>query len=89
MAAMLHVKNEFVTQDRWPLKLTKLEPNEQRSFPATDGTYYVLLRNATYLSNDAVFYHVMGAFGVNNEFTIECNQDSHAVVIHILVIVSD
>jgi len=81
MAAMLHVKNEFVTQDRWPLKLTKLEPNEQRSFPATDGTYYVLLRNATYLSNDAVFYHVMGAFGVNNEFTIECNQDSHAVVI--------
>ena len=81
MAAMLHVKNEFVTQDRWPLKLTKLEPNEQRSFPATEGTYYVLMRNSTFLSANAEFKNVMGAFGVNHSFMLECGADSHAVVI--------
>ena len=81
MAAMLHVKNEFVTQDRWPLKLTKLEPNEQRSFPATEGTYYVLMRNSTFLSEYAEFKNVMGAFGVNHSFMLECGADSHAVVI--------
>ena len=81
MSEMLHVTGNFKTQDRWPLELTKLEPEQQKTFPATEGTYYVLLRNATFRSDDAVFYHAMGAFGVNHEFTIECNQDSHAVVI--------
>ena len=81
MAAMLHVKNEFVTQDRWPLKLTKLEPNEQRSFPATEGTYYVLMRNSTFSSANAEFKNVMGAFGVNHSFMLECGAVSHAVVI--------
>ena len=81
MTAMLHVKNEFVTQDRWPLTLTKLEPNEQRSFPATEGTYYVLMRNSTFLSANAEFKNVMGAFGVNHSFMLECGAASHAVVI--------
>jgi len=81
MGAMLHVKNVFKTQDRWPLELTKLEPNETVSFGATDGTYYVLMRNAKFLSQNAEFSNVMGAFGVNHSFSIECGADSHAVVI--------
>lgn len=78
---MLNVKGVYETQDRWPLKITKLEACESRTFDATKGTYYVMLHNATYSSNTAHFKTVNAAFCVNGNFTIICDSDSSAVVV--------
>jgi quercetin dioxygenase-like cupin family protein len=78
---MLNVKGVYQTQDRWPLKLTKLEAGESRAFDATVGTYYVMLRNASYFSDKANFETVNAAFCVNSHFTVKCGSDSSAVVV--------
>lgn len=78
---MLNVKGVYQTQDRWPLKLTKLEAGESRAFDATVGTYYVMLRNASYFSDKANFETVNAAFCVNSHFTIKCGSGSSAVVV--------
>ncbi len=79
---MLNVRGHFETQDRWPLKITKLEPGESRAFDATTGTYYILLKSSDYYSDNAKFESVDAAFCVNNHFTVKCSRkDSSAVVI--------
>jgi quercetin dioxygenase-like cupin family protein len=78
---MLNVKGVYETQDRWPLKLTKLEAGESRAFDTTAGTYYVMLRNASYFSDKANFETVNAAFCVNSHFTIKCGANSSAVVV--------
>ena len=78
---MLNVKGVYQTQDRWPLKLTKLEAGESRAFDATAGTYYVMLRNASYFSDKANFETVNAAFCVNRHFTVKCGSDSSAVIV--------
>ena len=78
---MLNVKGTYQTQDRWPLKLTKLEAGESRAFDATAGTYYVMLRNASYFSDKANFETVNAAFCINSHFTIKCGSDSSAIVV--------
>ena len=78
---MLNVKGTYETRDRWPLKLTKLEAGESRAFDATSGTYYVMLRNASYFSDKANFETVNAAFCVNSHFTIKCGSGSSAVVV--------
>lgn len=78
---MLNVKGTYETQDRWPLKLTKLEAGESRAFDATSGTYYIMLRNASYFSDKANFETVNAAFCVNSHFTVKCGSDSSAVVV--------
>jgi quercetin dioxygenase-like cupin family protein len=78
---MLNVKGTYETCDRWPLKLTKLEAGESRAFDATKGTYYIMLRNASYFSDKANFETVNAAFCVNSHFTVKCGSDSSAVVV--------
>lgn len=77
---MLNVKGVYQTHDRWPLKLTKLEAGESRAFDATAGTYYVMLRNASYFSDKANFETVNAAFGVNGHFTIKCGHGTAVVI---------
>lgn len=77
---MLDVKGKFVTQDRWPLCVTKLEAGESRAFDATDGTYYVMLQNASYFADTVKFENVNAAFAVNNHFTIKCSSGTAAVI---------
>lgn len=81
---MLKVEGTYETQDRWPLKLTKLESGESRAFDATRGTYYIMLRNASYFSDTVKFDAVDAAFCVNNHFTVKCERNSSAVVIEYL-----
>jgi len=78
---MLNVKGVYQTQDRWPLKLTKLEAGESRAFDATTGTYYVMLRNASYFSDTVKVEAVNAAFCVNSHFTVKCGSNSSAVVV--------
>lgn len=80
---MINVKGTFATQDRWPLRLTKLESGESRAFDYTPGTYYVMLQNASYYANNVKFEDVNAAFAVNNHFTIKCGS-GNAVVIEYL-----
>ncbi len=77
---MINVKGVFATKDRWPLTITKLEPGESRAFDATDGTYYVLLQNASYYADNAKFESVNAAFAVNNHFTVKTGAGSAAVI---------
>jgi quercetin dioxygenase-like cupin family protein len=77
---MIDVKGHHETHDRWPLKITKLEPGESRAFDATPGTYYVMLQQASYYSDNIKFENVNGAFAVNGHFTIKCNKGTAAVV---------
>jgi hypothetical protein len=68
---MLNVQGQFETGDRWPLVITKLEPGESRAFDATTGTWYIMLQNASYYSDNVKFENVNAAFAVNNYFTIK------------------
>jgi quercetin dioxygenase-like cupin family protein len=77
---MLDVKGEFATQDRWPLRVTKLEPGESRAFDATNGTYYVMLQNASYFADSVKFENVNAAFAVKSHFTIKCGSGNAAVI---------
>jgi len=77
---MIDVKGTYATQDRWPLRVTKLEPGESRAFDASAGTYYVLLQNASYYADNIKFEDVNAAFAVNNHFTVKCGSGSAAVI---------
>jgi quercetin dioxygenase-like cupin family protein len=77
---MLNIKGSYETQDRWPLKLTKLELGESRAFDATGGTYYIMLQNASYYSDNIKFENVNAAFAVNSFFTIKCNKGTAVVI---------
>lgn len=77
---MLNVQGVFETDDRWPLRLTKLEVGESRAFDYTRGTYYVILQNASYYSDNIKFEDVNAAFAVNNHFTVRCGQGTAVVI---------
>jgi quercetin dioxygenase-like cupin family protein len=77
---MIDVKGVFVTKDRWPLTITKLEAGESRAFDATDGTYYIMLENSSYYADNVKFENVNAAFVVSNHFTIKCGAGTAAVI---------
>lgn len=77
---MLNVKGVFETDDRWPLRLTKLESGESRAFDYTQGTYYVLLQNASYYSDNVKLESVNAALAINNHFTLKCGKGSAVVI---------
>lgn len=77
---MIDVKGTFATQDRWPLKITKLEAGESRAFDSTTGTYYIMLQHASYYSDSVKFEDVDAAFAVNNHFTVKCGSGTAVVV---------
>ena len=77
---MLNVEDQFETVDRWPLIITKLGHGESRAFDATVGTWYIVLQNASYYSDNVKFENVNAAFAVNNHFTIKCGAGSAAVI---------
>jgi quercetin dioxygenase-like cupin family protein len=77
---MINVKGVFETDDRWPLRLTKLEAGESRAFDSTRGTYYVMLQNASYYSDNVKLEDVNSALTVNNHFTIKCGAGTAVVI---------
>ena len=80
MKDMINVQGQFATQDRWPLRITKLEAGESRAFDATAGTYYIMLQTASYYSDSVKFESVNGAFAVNDHFTIKTGAGTAAVI---------
>jgi quercetin dioxygenase-like cupin family protein len=81
MKDITNVKGQLNVIDRWPLKITKLERGESRAFDRTNGSYYVMLRYADFVSDHLRFEAVAGAFCVNHHFTVRCNSAATAVVI--------
>jgi quercetin dioxygenase-like cupin family protein len=77
---MINVKGVFETNDRWPLRLTKLEAGESRAFDSTKGTYYVMLQNASYYSDNVKLENVNSSLAVNNHFTIKCGVGTAVVI---------
>jgi len=77
---MIDVKGVFETDDRWPLRLTKLEQHDSWAFDATKGSYYVMLQNASYYSDNIKFENVNAAFAVNEHFTIKCGKGTAVVI---------
>ena len=77
---MINVQGVFETDDRWPLRLTKLEAGESRAFDSTRGTYYVMLQNASYYSDNVKLEDVNSALTVNNHFTIKCGAGTAVVI---------
>ncbi len=77
---MINIKGVFETDDRWPLRLTKLEEGESRAFDSTQGTYYVILQQASYYSNSVKLEDVNAALAVNNHFTIKCSRGTAVVI---------
>jgi quercetin dioxygenase-like cupin family protein len=77
---MLNVKGQFETVDRWPLKLIKLESGESRAFDATTGTYFIMLQNSSYYSDNIKFEDVNAALAVNNHFTIRCGHGTAVII---------
>lgn len=77
---MLNVKGVFETDDRWPLRMTKLEAGESRAFDYTRGTYYIMLQNASYYSDNVKLEDVNAALAVNNHFTVKCGNGTAVVV---------
>lgn len=77
---ILNVQGQYQTQDRWPLQLTKLEIGQSRAFDSTQGTYYIMLQNASYYADGVSFEKCNAAFTVNNHFTIKCGQGTAVVI---------
>lgn len=77
---ILNVRGQYETVDRWPLRLTKLEPGDSRAFDSTPGTYYIMLQNASYYADGISFEKANAAFAVNNHFTIKCGQGTAVVI---------
>jgi len=77
---MLNIQGVFETNDRWPLRLTKLEASESRAFDYTKGTYYVILQNASYYSDNVKLEEVNAALAVNDHFTIKCGCGTAVVI---------
>lgn len=77
---MTNIQGQFTTDDRWPLRLTKLESGDSRAFDATMGTYYIMLQNASYFGDNVKFENVNAAFAVNNHFTIKCGTGTAVVI---------
>jgi quercetin dioxygenase-like cupin family protein len=77
---MINVKDFYETKDRWPLKITKLEMGETRSFDQTSGMYYVMLQNSSYYADNVHFEKVNAAIAVSTNFTIKCDSGSAAVI---------
>ena len=77
---IINVQGQYETIDRWPLVITKLEPGESRAFDSTMGTWYIMLQNACYYSDNIKFENVNAAFVVNNHFTIKCGAGSAVVI---------
>ena len=77
---MINVRGVFETDDRWPLRLTKLEAGESRAFDSTKGTYYVMLQNASYYSNNVKLEDVNAALAINTHFTVKCGQGTAVVI---------
>ena len=77
---ILNVQGVFETDDRWPLRLTKLEAGESRAFDYTQGTYYVILQNANYYSDKVKLEDVNAALAVNNHFTVKCNTGTAVII---------
>lgn len=77
---MLNVRGVFETDDRWPLRLTKLEAGESRAFDYTRGTYYIMLQNASYYSDNVKLEDVYAALTVNNHFTVKCGKGTAVVI---------
>lgn len=77
---MLNVQGVYQTNDRWPLQITKLEPGESRAFDRTKGTYYVMLQNASYYSDNVKLESVNAAAAINNYFTIKCGLGTAVVI---------
>lgn len=78
---MINIEHNYQTNDRWPLSLIKINTGESLAFDKTEGTYYVLLKNASFFSDSVKFENINGAFCVNHHFTIKCGKNSSALVI--------
>jgi quercetin dioxygenase-like cupin family protein len=77
---IIDVKGTYETDDRWPLRVTKLEAGESRAFDYTKGTYYIMLQNASYYSDSVKLEDVNAALAVNNHFTIKCGHGTAVVI---------
>lgn len=77
---MLNVRGTYETDDRWPLKITKLESGESRAFDYTQGTYYVMLQNASYYSDNIKLEDVNSALAANNHFTVKCGAGTAVII---------
>ncbi len=77
---MIDVKGVFETDDRWPLRLTKLQAGESRAFDYTRGTYYIMLQDASYWSDSVKLESVNAALCVNNHFTVKCHRGNAVVI---------
>ena len=62
--------------------IDKLGPGESRAFDRTDGTYYVLLQDSSFYSDNANFDSVNAAFAVNSHFTVKTGHGNAAIVEH-------
>ena len=77
---MINVQGEYPVTDRWPLNLIKIEPNTARKF-TPQGTDYVLMRNANFISFQTELKNANAAVCTTNSYNIACGEDSSAVVI--------
>ena len=78
---MINLEDVTQINDRWPLRITKINSNDSKAFDQTYGTYYILLKDADFFSDSIKFEKVNASFCVNHHFTIKCGNNSSAVVI--------
>ena len=77
---MINITNTHTFNDRWPLTVTRIQPHQTKTFTPI-GTDYILLRNASFQSTYCTFNGVDGAFCVNHQYTITCEDNSSAAII--------
>lgn len=80
MKDMINIHGEIFVNDRWVLKITKINSNTSDSFQPK-GTAYAMFKNATIKSDDIQLFNKSGCISTPTNFTVLCGNNSSAVVI--------
>ena len=72
MNGMINVKQTLAVQDRWNLKITKVEQGEVVDFKPK-GSAYVMMRNAGFKNKNINLHRANACVNIWDDFSIDCS----------------
>ena len=80
MKGMVNVFGTLDIKDRYNMSIIKLEANEVKTYKPV-GMAYVMLRNASFESNNITLTKKNACVNTGDNFTISCGEDSSACIV--------
>ena len=80
MKGMVNVFGTLDIKDRYNMSIIKLEANEVKTYNPI-GMAYVMLRNASFESNNITLTKKNACVNTGDNFTISCSENSSACIV--------